>query len=84
MSNIEDFVISGNTLVKYIGHEKTVVVPDGIRSIEREAFKSKEIENISLPESLTAIENLAFYHCSHLLELIIPDNVTRIGIKAFE
>ena len=84
MSNIEDFVISGNTLVKYIGHEKTVVVPDGIRSIEREAFKSKEIENISLPESLTAIENLAFYHCSKLLELIIPDNVKRIGGKAFE
>ena len=58
-----------------------VILPNGIESIEKEAFESSGIQKINLPETLKVIGDEAFYK-SQLQELDIPASVTYIGYGA--
>ena len=61
---------------------KTVVVTGG--KVLHGAFQGcKNIENITLPNDLTTIENYVFKSCTNLTNVIIPENVTSIGSNAF-
>jgi hypothetical protein len=42
-----------------------------------------EIENLVVPDTITAIDNEAFKSCDSLKNIIISDNVTSIGEEAF-
>ena len=53
MSNVNDFLIRNDTLYKYSGMERDVVVPDGVVTIEGYAFNSNSAyESITLPQSV--------------------------------
>ena len=41
------------------------------------------IENITLNEKTSIIDNLAFYNCSSLKSMVLPSSVTKIGNQAF-
>lgn len=41
------------------------------------------MENITLPDSITSIGEMAFFHCSSLKSITIPDGVTSIGDNTF-
>ncbi len=45
--------------------------------------KSKDIITLSLPEYVTDIANYAFKDCFNLVDIVISNNVTRIGLGAF-
>ena len=83
------FVIeNGDTLVKYNGDEKIVVVPAGIRKIGFEAFGKNEpgqskLEGVVLPEGLEEIELFAFSCCDQLQFVNLPDSLIKIGENAF-
>ena len=62
---------------------KKIIVHEGITNISDLAQELTTLESVELPESLTSIENNAFYKCNTLKEINIPDGVTSIGIKAF-
>ena len=47
------------------------------------AYKSN-ITNITIPNNIKSIGDLAFYNCSSLTSVSIPDSVTSIGDSAFE
>ncbi len=47
-------------------------------------FNLTELESITLPETLTQIEDKAFQGCIGLTSISIPDGVTHIGIRAFD
>ena len=72
----------------YSGSEMDLVIPETVlgievKGIESEAFsKQTYINSITMPESLTTIEDKAFYKCNSLTSLIAP-GVTDIGISAF-
>ena len=83
MSNETDFTIRNNSLFKYIGHEKDVVIPDNVIKIDAYAFRGKKIESVVLPNGLQRIGHNAFEHCSELKIISIPESVVEIGDEAF-
>ena len=82
---IGNFIISGNTLIRYIGSEERVTVPDGIEIIGERAFsKNETILKLILPSSVKIIEEEAFSDCILLQRIILSDNINYIGESAFE
>ncbi len=80
-----NFRLSGTTLLKYLGAESRVIVPEGITRIAEEAFAGKEnIDKIMLPESLREIGAEAFRDCLLLQTIALPEGLERIGQGAFE
>ncbi len=52
-------------------------------SIPEKAFSDSGIESITIPNSVIAIGDYAFYRCSELTNITIPGNVTSIGSHTF-
>ena len=59
---LPEFEIKGTTLIKYNGHSKSVVIPDGVAEIGERAFWGHEdFTEITIPKSVTKIGKEAFY-----------------------
>ena len=83
-TNNKDLIIDGDKLIKYIGHDKTVVVPEGIKELGPCAFwDNQTIEEVVLPKSLINLGGDTFYNCFNLKKIIIPKNVERMGNNPF-
>lgn len=81
----DGFVMSGNTLIKYIGNSDNVTIPNSVTSIGVSAFEiRKNITSVTIPNSVTSIGSYAFRDCSGLTNIEIPDSVTSIGNSTFE
>jgi hypothetical protein len=78
------------TITAYLGSGGAVVVPGklnglAVTSIGESAFaESASLTSIVIPNSVSNIENNAFYYCINLASAIISNGVTRIGDNAFE
>jgi hypothetical protein len=61
------------------------VSPDGdiVTAIGRGAFDCRGITSVVIPDTVTRIEEYAFYDCWDLTSITIPDSVVSIGSKAF-
>ena len=78
------FCIKDNALVKYLGKERTITIPNSVTSIGDEAFyRCSELTSITIPNSVTSIGDGVFSGCSGLTSITIPNNVTNIGDYAF-
>lgn len=78
------FVIDGDRLTKYIGSDKKVVIPEGVKELGSSAFWDNQmIEEVVLPNSLINLGGDTFYCCSNLRKIIIPKNVERMGNDPF-
>ena len=63
---------------------KSVVIPEGVKTLNFNAFSTcYALETIQLPSTLTKIEDFAFGSCTSLKNVIIPESVTSIGHGAF-
>lgn len=60
-----------------------VVIPDGITAITGTGFGLSSVTSVTIPDSVTDIDKMAFYGCKRLREITIPENVTYIGEAAF-
>lgn len=79
-----DFQMQGTTLVKYVGTDSEVVIPDGVKTIGAEAFSDCTfIESFSLPNTVTAIEDMAFSGCTGITVFTLPDTTESLGTFAF-
>lgn len=64
---------------------KNITIPAGITSLGRGAFEGcSSLETVSLPNTLTEIEDSAFKDCASMHEIDCPDSVAKIGVGAFE
>ena len=80
-----NFRISGQTILKYLGEESRVVIPEGITRIAGEAFAGNEaVDRVILPESIQEIGAGAFRDCVLLQNIVFPVGLLRIGAGAFE
>lgn len=78
------FWIDDHVLIKYTGDEKDVVIPEGVKQIEHEAFYNCSIiESVVIPEGVTEIGSWAFSCCNNLKEVIVPTSVIGIGNNPF-
>ena len=81
---MRDFIICDEVLIKYIGRDKKVVIPDNVTMIGDEAFSEcRWITEIIIPKHVTTIGNRAFFECGNLTSITLPDSITSIGINAF-
>ena len=52
--------ISNNTVTKYVGEEKDVVVPEGVTKIGAKAFNMTGVRSISLPSTLKILTEISY------------------------
>ena len=73
----------------YTGEETDLVIPETlggytVRSIGADAFSwQEELESVTLPETVERICANAFYGCTGLEQINIPDGVVELGERAF-
>ena len=76
MSNANDFVIENGVLMKYIGSGGDVIVPEGVRLIDDNAFLyCKSVQTIRLNEGVVRLGWNAFRGCEQLTEVHLPDSL---------
>lgn len=79
-----EFQVEDNELLKYLGHDKKVFVPNGIRRIGTGAFWNNiEIEEVVLPDTVTCICGDTFIYATNLKRINIPKNVDEMGDDPF-
>ncbi len=62
---------------------EAVIIREGVTSIGNDAFNSKSIMNVSIPNTVTRIGRGAFGYCWDLNYIYIPDSVLEIDEEAF-
>lgn len=85
------FVVINNNelkLTKYLGDEIEIIIPSELNgmkvtTIGEKAFYMKNIETISLPNTVKLIDNNAFSYCESLKHIEIPSSVKEIQEYAF-
>lgn len=83
LGKYDGFAIVENTVLRYVGTDKTPTVPEGVKTIGDGAFLYCDIDTVSLPKSLETISDSAF-RTSTLKNIVVPQNVKYIGDNAFE
>lgn len=67
----------------YRHYIQTVTVGEGVTSISKLAFEQSNLSSVSLPSTLTLIDDNAFNYCAQLTAINIPAAVTTIGKGTF-
>jgi len=60
-----------------------ITIPDGATSIGSFAFQSSTITSVIIPNSVTSIDDYAFYDSREIRTVTIGNGVTSIGVNAF-
>ena len=76
-------IIGQSMFTSYSSVLETVILGKGIRSIEKDAFKSTKIKQIVIPDSCETIRSSAFENCKELENVTIGKGVVSIGKNAF-
>ena len=60
-----------------------VVLPANLATIGSNAFRGTDIKEMTLPETVTTINNYAFYECNSLEHIVLSEGLTAMGSNAF-
>ena len=84
LADEKGLVILGDTLYNYYGPGGEVVIPDGVRRVEKMCFYHTEITAVTIPASVERIEEYAFDNCDQLTTVRLPEKLPYIHDSAFE
>ena len=78
------FEWDGTKIIKFIGSETEVVIPEGVTEIGWYAFEGCiSLKSVVIPCSVTDIGNAAFKDCTSLTSVLILEGALRIKYHAF-
>lgn len=84
MSSLSDFEIRDGILIKYLGHDSDVMIPDSVTVIGDDAFSCCDgIVSVVIPDGVQIIEHGAFKNCRKLEKAVLPESLTEIKEEAF-
>lgn len=63
--------------------QKTIIIPEGIKTVGRECFAETDVEEIVLPEGIEVIDTGAFAFCTKLRKINFPETLKIISHEAF-
>lgn len=79
-SNSQNFISKDGILIKYLGKDSIISIPNDITSISRSSFKDyTNLKEVTIPESVKFIGDSAFEGCTSLTNIIIPTSIKEIG-----
>ena len=85
-----DFILNNTAVIvtRYNGTAADVTIPSRykgkpVTAIEHAAFFNSAVTSVTIPDSVTSIDDNAFGFCSQLTNISIPNSVTYIGFSAF-
>lgn len=82
---VNDFLVSDAKLIKYLGNNTEITVPDNVVSIERYAFaNNKDLRKVYLSSSIKIINSYAFMNDINLEKVIFNDKLEIISDGAFD
>lgn len=73
----------GKTLLRYTGNDESYAIEEGVTDIGANAFINYKGNSITIPNSVTHIDNYAFLRCSATIEWGDDPSITNIGEDAF-
>ena len=83
-----EFAVTGTKLLKYLGNESTVIIPDGVTSIGDSAFSGSSVRELIIPKGVKTIEKNYFGYstafCGSLESISIPDSLTSMPYGAVD
>ena len=79
----DTYEVTGYTGTDLIISLQEVYNGKAVTSIGNSAFGGKDITKLTMPDSITSIEERAFMDCTQLVEIILSTNLTFIGKQAF-
>lgn len=84
-SETKDFIVRAGELIKYVGEESDIIIPDSVTHIGKKVFKGcVGLRSVTIPNSVTTICEEAFKDCKGLTSIVVPDSVTDIECGAFK
>ena len=85
-----DFILNNTAVIviRYNGTAADVTIPSRYKGkpvtmIDHAAFFNSVVTSVTIPDSVTSIDDNAFGFCSQLTNISIPNSVTSIGFSAF-
>ena len=80
--NWDDYSDESINVKKYIDQNGNCVLPDGIKAIAENAFEGRyNLKSITIPGSVTEIEDNAFYYCPYLECIDVDESNSRYKSK---
>lgn len=80
-----EYIINDAELIRYIGDETELILPEGIVSIGEDAFaENQSLTTISIPSSVVVIHKRAFYNCVSLEKVELSAGLRSIEDWAFD
>jgi hypothetical protein len=79
----EKFLIDGDTLLLYVGKDKDVTIPEGVRVIAGAAFYKSNVQKLTLPSTLITVGDSAFAKMKKLTAVNLPASCAYVGSSAF-
>ena len=79
----DEYVVNDNVLVRYIGKDTELIIPEGIEIIDESVFSESLITRVVCPSTLKHIKEYAFFRCKELRDVLLNDGLLTIEHRAF-